>query len=358
MISVVIMAGGRGERFWPQSRRKLPKQLLSLTGNSKTMIQLTVDRVKSLVDYENIYIVTNNEFSNIISDQLPEIPTENILIEPLSKNTAPCIGLAAIHIAKKNRDSTMIILPSDHLIQDKKEFENILKAGTEVAGRGDNLVTIGITPTYPEIGYGYIKFDTLKEQVNGCFVNKVHRFIEKPDIEKAEHYIKTGEYLWNSGMFICKVSTILICFKKYMPSLYQGLMKIEKAIGEVNEEEILIREFEKFENISIDYGIMERAEDVYIIPGNFGWDDVGSWTSLQRIQGTDEDGNTIGGNIVSVDTKDCILQGKGKLIATVGIENLIVIDTEDATLICSKDKCHDIKKLLTEIRNNRKENYL
>jgi len=358
MVSVVIMAGGRGERFWPKSRKKLPKQLLSLTGDGKTMIQLTVERVKSLVEYKNIYIVTNEEFSDIISYQLPDVPTENILIEPVSKNTAPCIGLAAIHIASKNPESVMVILPSDHIIGDKHQFISILKSGIDMAKNDGNIVTIGITPEHAETGYGYIKLgDKYNEIKNNC-VFKVDKFVEKPNLEKAEQYLTSGDYLWNSGMFVCKSSTMLNSMSKYMPELHKGLMNIKDAMNEDNEEEVFLEEFNKFDSISIDYGIMEQAEQVYAIPGDFGWDDVGSWSSLERISGTDIDGNTVMGNIVSIDTKGCIIQGNGKLIATIGVENLVVVDTEDATLICAKDKCQDIKKLLNQIRNSNNESCL
>ena len=358
MVSVVIMAGGRGERFWPRSRKKLPKQLLSLTGDGKTMIQLTVERIKSLVEYKNIYIVTNEEFSDIISYQLPNVPTENILIEPASKNTAPCIGLAAIHIAKKNPESVMIILPSDHIIGDKQEFTSILNSGIEMANNGANIITIGITPGYAETGYGYIKLGNKHNKVKNNSIFKVDKFVEKPNLEKAEKYLASGDYLWNSGMFVCKASTMLNSMNKHMPELFKGLMKIKDAMDEDNEEEIFINEFNKFHSISIDYGIMEQAEQVYTIPGDFGWDDVGSWTSLERISGTDLDGNTVMGNIISIDTKGCIIQGNGKLIATIGVENLVVVDTVDATLICAKDKCQDIKKLLDELRNSNNESCL
>ncbi|MFT5875202.1 MAG: mannose-1-phosphate guanylyltransferase [Clostridium sp.] len=355
MVSVVIMAGGRGERFWPRSRKKLPKQLLSLTGDGKTMIQITVERIKSLVEYKNIYIVTNEEFSDIISYQLPNVPTENILIEPVAKNTAPCIGLAAIHIAKKNPESVMVILPSDHIIEDKQEFISILNSGIEMANNEGNIITIGITPGHAETGYGYIKLGDKHSVTKNNSIFKVDKFVEKPNFEKAEQYLASGDYLWNSGMFVCTASTMLNSMNKHMPELYIGLMKIKDAMDEDNEEEIFLKEFNKFQSISIDYGIMEQADKVYTIPGDFGWDDVGSWNSLERISGTDVDGNTVMGNIISIDTKGCIIQGNGKLIATIGVENLVVVDTVDATLICAKDKCQDIKKILKEMRNSNNE---
>lgn len=358
MITVVIMAGGRGERFWPRSRKKLPKQLLSLTGDGKTMIQLTVDRVKSLVEYDNIYIVTNEDFADIISYQLPQLPTENILIEPVGKNTAPCIGLAAVHIAKKEKDAVMLILPSDHLIQNEEKFINTLKSGVEMAKKDENILTLGIVPNYPETGYGYINFGNKIDEIGENSIYKVTKFVEKPSIEKAQEYMNSGNYLWNSGMFIWKASTILDNIEKYMPDLHKGLKEIENSIGTYKEAEVLKNEFNKFESISIDYGIMEHADKIFTIPGSFGWDDVGSWTALERISDMDTEGNVVQGNIISVDTKGCIFQGSEKLIAAVGVENLVVVDTDDATLICAKDKCQDIKKLLSEIKNSKLEDYL
>ncbi|SKA76657.1 mannose-1-phosphate guanylyltransferase [Caloramator quimbayensis] len=358
MVSIVIMAGGKGERFWPRSRQSLPKQLISLTNDGKTMIQLTYERVKKITDKENVFIVTNENYSNIIRKQLFEIPFQNILIEPLGKNTAPCIGLSAVYIAKKDPEAVMIILPSDHLIKNNDIFINTLEAAAKMAQEGDNLITIGIIPSYPETGYGYINYSNKVCDIDGNSIYKVKRFVEKPDIDKAKQYLKEGTYLWNSGMFVWKASTILKNIQRYMPNLYEGLMKISDAIGTDNEIKVLREEFNKFESISIDYGIMEHAENIYTIPGNFGWDDVGSWTALERIQNTDEDGNVKSGNVISIDTKKCIIQGNDKLIAAVGIEDIILVDTDDATLICSKDKCQDIKKLLNKIKAMNKENYL
>lgn len=357
MVSVVIMAGGKGERFWPRSRKKMPKQLLSLTGDGKTMIQLTVERMKKLVDYENIYVVTNEDYATEISNQLKEVPTENILVEPMGKNTAPCIGLAAIHVMAKDPESIMIILPSDHLIKDNEEFIEDIKYGIRIAQDGKSLVTIGIQPDYPETGYGYINFE--KESIKeNSKIHKVKGFVEKPNIDKAKEYLKSRQYLWNSGMFIWKASTILNEMQVHMPNLYEGLIKIQSHLYDGECDKILLEEYSKFESISIDYGIMEKASDIFTIAGNFGWDDIGSWTALERISNSDQYGNIINGNIISLDTKKCIIQGMDKLIATIGVEDLVVVDTEDATLICSKDKCQNIKDLLNEMKLHKKESYL
>lgn len=353
--TALIMAGGRGERFWPKSRKSLPKQFLSLTGDGKTMIQLTVERILPLVAMEDIYISTNKAYKELVKEQLPNIPEENILCEPVGRNTAPCIGLGAVHIHKKYDDAIMMVLPSDHLIKYTSMFVNTLKDACEVAEQGKNIVTLGITPDYPETGYGYIKF--IPDQCLG-HAYEVDKFVEKPDLETAKEYLATEEYLWNSGMFIWKVSTILGKMKELMPETYAGLQIIKDAIGTEEQDSTLDREFNKFESISVDYGILEKSSDIYTIPGTFGWDDVGSWLAVGRIRTTNEYGNVVSGNIITINTKDCIIEGSEKLIATVGLENLIVVDTEDATLICNKNHANDIKKVLETLKNCNRDEYI
>ena len=353
--TALIMAGGRGERFWPKSRINMPKQFLSLTGDGKTMIQLTVDRISPLVDSRDIYIATNRSYKKMVMEQLPELPEENILCEPIGRNTAPCIGLGAVHIASKYDDAVMYVLPSDHLITHPQIFRRTLNDAAEVAEQGNNLVTIGITPVYPETGYGYIKFRP-EDTLGAAYA--VDCFVEKPDLETARQYIRSQQYLWNSGMFTWKVSTILGNIKAFMPEMYEGLLRIGDAIGTDGQDTVLEREFHAFQSVSIDYGVMEKAKNIYILSGSFGWDDVGSWLALERMQTRDEFGNVVSGNVVSIDTKNTIIQGNGKLIATVGIENLIIIDTADATLICEKNSTGDIKKVIENLRICNRTEYL
>lgn len=353
--TALIMAGGRGERFWPKSRKNLPKQFLSLTDDGKTMIQLTVERILPLVKMEDIYISTNRDYKELVRQQLPEIPEENILCEPVGRNTAPCIGLGAVHMRKKYEDAVMYVLPSDHLIKYTSIFLSTLTDAGEVAEQGENLVTLGITPDCPETGYGYIKF--LPDQMLGRAF-EVDRFVEKPDLETAKEYVASEQYLWNSGMFIWKVSTILKNLETYLPETYQGLNRIADAIGTEEEGLVLEKEFSAFQSESIDYGIMEKAKNIYILSGSFGWDDVGSWLAVGRIKKSNEFGNVINGNAVTVDTKNCIIQGGKKLIATVGIEDIIVVDTEDALLICEKDSAGNIKKVLENLKICNRTEYL
>ena len=358
MISVVIMAGGKGERFWPKSRTNLPKQFLSLTNDGKSMIQHTVERLEGLVELENVYVVTNKLYEDLIVEHIPNLPLENIIIEPEAKNTAPCIGLAAIYIAKKNPESKMIVLPSDHLIKFNEIFLDTLRSALEVVEDDGNIVTIGITPNYPETGYGYINFKkgVSPHEITNAY--EVLRFVEKPDLERAKQYLTSGEYLWNSGMFIWKVSTILKCFEDLLPEIYTGLKEIEDTISTDKYSDTLIKVFSEIPSESIDYGIMEKAKNIYVIPGNFGWDDVGSWLSLERINNTNQDGNIISGNVVTVKTKNSIIQGSKKLIATIGLEDIIIVDTDDALLICNKDNTQEVKEVIANLKASNKTEYL
>ena len=353
--TALIMAGGRGERFWPRSRKSCPKQFLSLTGDGKTMIQLTVERILPLVDMEDIYVVTNRDYRELVHEQLPELPEENILCESVGRNTAPCIGLGAVHMAKKYEDAIMYVLPSDHLIKYNAIFLRTLDDAAQVAEEQGNLVTIGITPDYPETGYGYIRF-LPREGKGRAF--RVDRFVEKPDLETAKSYLATEQYLWNSGMFIWRLSTILSELEKNLPETSAGLQRIAAAIGTDGEQRVLEREYEAFSSESIDYGVMEKAEHIYTLPGSFGWNDVGSWLAVEKIRPTNEFGNVVEGNAVTVDTVRCIIPGGEKLIAAVGLEDMIIVDTPDALLVCDKSDAGSIKKVLENLKICNRNEYL
>ncbi|TVX97081.1 mannose-1-phosphate guanylyltransferase [Cohnella terricola] len=358
MITSLIMAGGKGERFWPKSRTNLPKQFLNISGN-KSMIQQAVARLERLMQIEQIFIVTNELYAELISAQIPHLPIENLIIEPSGRNTAPSIALSSLYIEERYPDSTIIVLPSDHIIKNEGEFVDILKTASEVAESGENIVTLGITPTYPETGYGYIESANEISTLNNLEVHRVRRFVEKPDSITAESYVTSGNYYWNSGMFIWKSSTILECFKKFMPAIYEIMMEIQHKIKAGAAQEAIHLDFAKMPEESIDYGIMEKADNIFVIPCKFGWDDVGSWTALDRINERDDFGNVIKGNILNIDTKRCIIESNnGKLVATLGIEDLIVVDTDDVTLICSKEKAQEMKLLLKELRVQKMEQYL
>lgn len=344
-ITAVIMAGGRGERFWPKSRNSCPKQFLSLTSDGETMIQKTVKRLSSLVEPEDVYIVTNSAYIGLVNEQLPQIPTENILAEPCARNTAPCIAFAAAVISKKYEDAVMLVLPSDHLISYEKIYTSTLRKAVAVAEEGKNLVTIGITPSYPETGYGYINFG---EEAGNAF--KVERFVEKPDLATAKSYLASGDYLWNSGMFVWKVSSILADIKEFMPDIYEGAVRIGESFGTDKYKDTLVKEFTAFRSESVDFGIMEKAANIYTIPGSFGWDDVGSWLAIERINQTDDLKNYFEGDVVAVDSKRTTVCGGKRLIAAIGTRDIIIVDTDDVLLVCSKNNTQDVKKAIAQLK--------
>ncbi|MDR1559682.1 MAG: mannose-1-phosphate guanylyltransferase [Clostridiales bacterium] len=348
--TAVIMAGGKGERFWPKSRSNMPKQFLSLTGDGKTMIRLTAERHLPMVSWEDIYVVTNRDYVPLVTEQVPEIPAENILAEPTARNTAPCVGYAASVIQQKYGDAVMLVLASDHLIKNNRMYLDTMAQAAEIAIEGDSLCTVGITPSYPETGYGYIHFGYDENTPKHRGVYTVKKFVEKPDLATAKEYLNSGEYLWNSGMFVWKASSILDRIRKLMPDLYNGLSEIAESRGEYDAEAVLERVYRTFPSVSIDYGIMEKAEGVFTIPGSFGWDDAGSWLALARINKTDENGNIVNGDVITIGTRDCIIVGGGRLIATVGLEDTVVVDTDDTLLIARKESAQDIKKVIENLK--------
>ena len=350
----VIMAGGKGERFWPWSRSSVPKQFLSLVGDS-SLLQRTIGRVSRLIPMERIYVVTGLEYVGLIRSQLPSLPSGNIIIEPVGRDTAPCAGLAALYLERNGHDSVMAVLPADHVIRDEEEFLGVFRAALEAAERFGGLVTIGIRPTRPETGYGYIKMGSPLEAVEGRQVYRVERFTEKPDLKTAREFVEEGSYLWNSGMFFWRTSVLRREISLHLPDIHNRLERIEADLGTPSEWETLEQEFPKMQKISIDYGIMEKAANAHVIPGEFGWDDAGSWSALERVMGVDRDGNVVAGKVIAVDTSRSIIQGRHRLIATVGIADLIVVETDDAVLVCKKGREQDVKALLARLKKEMPE---
>ncbi len=349
-LYAVIMAGGVGSRFWPRSKEKKPKQLIRIVGEN-TMIQDTVNRLNGLVENKNILIITNKVQKMRVKEQLPQIPEENIIDEPFGKNTAACIGLASVFIKKKNPDAVTITLPSDHLIKDDEEFRKCLSTAAEFAYRSKGLVTIGVTPTRPETGYGYIQFDDAEVSSN---VYKVLTFAEKPNLSTARQFMESGDFLWNAGIFIWRVDSILNEIKKYLPDLHEGLQKIEEAIGTPDFERQLVHEYGQLKSISIDYGVMEKASNVYLTKADFYWNDLGNWEAVYEISDKNEDGNAIAGDVYTEKTYSSYIFSPRKFTATIGVENLIIINTHEALLVCHRNNAQDVRQIVDYLKMNKK----
>lgn len=341
-LYAVIMAGGGGTRFWPMSRRKTPKQLLNLSGNDY-MINETIDRMAMVIPKEHIYIVTNEQQADLMLDVTAgRLSKEHILTEPAARNTAACIGYASAHILKTRGDGILCVVPSDAYIRDWEVFSHTLEKAIKTAEKTDRLVTIGISPTFPATGYGYIQKGAALD--SGAFM--VQTFREKPDAETALHYLQDGSYLWNSGMFIWRATTILHWFEKLLPDLYADLQRIAAAIGTPEEQSTIQAVYPQLRKISVDYGIMEHCNQVAVVPGSFGWSDVGSWDMLRSLHQEDSCGNVFLGDVCSVDSQNCIASSSGRLLSLIGMENTIVVETADSVLVCRSDRAQDVKKIV------------
>ncbi|MBM2821027.1 MAG: mannose-1-phosphate guanylyltransferase [Candidatus Berkelbacteria bacterium] len=342
--SIVIMAGGAGTRLWPKSRLKKPKQLYALVNND-SMIRNTVNRLIPVVGEKNIFIATNVNQAQEIAKELPELKN-NILIEPFVRNTAPCIGLGALKMIETAE--TVAFLPSDHYIGNVKEFQKVLKEAFRVAQK-DYLVLIGIRPTDPDTGLGYIEMGNNLEKD----VYKVRRFVEKPDLKTAQKYLKSGKFLWNGGMFIAKPKFILELFKKHSRGIYKNLENIKDSPKNLNKI------YEKMENISFDYAIAEKAEKIAVIPGDFAWSDIGNWKKLlEMLSRKDQENTIVGCEHYGVETSGCLIHGTDRLVATIGLKDIIVVDTPDVVLICHKDKAQEVRKVVEILKLKGQEKYL
>jgi mannose-1-phosphate guanylyltransferase len=345
-LYAVIMAGGVGSRFWPRSKEKKPKQLLRVVGNN-TMIQDTVKRLEGLVENKNIIVVTNKVQKMRIKEQLPQLPEENIIDEPFGKNTAACIGLASVLIKAKNDDAVMITLPADHLIKDDELFRQCLSNAADFAYKSKGLVTIGITPTRPETGYGYIQFDDTKIEND---IYKVLAFAEKPSLSIAREFLESGDFLWNSGIFIWRVDAIYDEMKKHLPDLIEGLEKIEKTIGTPDFEKQLVQVYGQLKSISIDYGVMEKSKIVYLTKADFYWNDVGNWEAVYDVSEKNEEGNVIVGDVYSEKSFSSYIFSPRKFTAAIGIENLIIINTNEALLVCHRNNAQDVRDVVDYLK--------
>jgi len=350
----VIMAGGVGSRFWPSSRAAMPKQLLDLTGSGRTMIAATVARLQPEIPPERVIVVTGRVTLAAVRAALPDLPPENILAEPTGRNTAPCIGWAAVHVARRDPQGVLAVMPSDHLVADEAAFMAAVRTAVGAA-RGGALVTFGITPDHPETGFGYIEMGD--EVAPG--VRDVRRFVEKPDLATAERYLAAGNFAWNSGMFFFVASRILEEIGRQMPDLGSGLGEIGAAIGSDAQDAVVERVFPTLPSESVDYGIMEGASGILCVPASFGWSDLGSWAAAYELSGKDSGGNAIGADAIVVGSRGCLVRAPAdKLVALVGVEDLVVVDTGDSLLVCRREQAQDVKQVVTALKQRGRKDLL
>lgn len=344
MLTALIMAGGKGTRFWPLSTEEKPKQFLNLIGK-ETMIQMTVNRIKPIIPIERIFVCTGEMYVDLVKEQLPELPERNIIVEPEGRNTAPCIALSAMVIDRYYKNSNMVVLPSDHLIKDEEEFRStLLAADNFIKEKDEAIVTLGMSPSRPEVGYGYIKYSNEVLKSDDFRVIKVDAFVEKPNLDTAKKYLREGNYLWNGGMFIWSINNVINQIKMYSTDTYNALI----SVMEVNEkglQETINKNYENTEATSIDYAVLEKSKDVYVIPSNFGWDDVGSWEALDRYRDKDDAGNVLVGQSTAVKANNNLVISSSNKVVVEGLSDIYVIENDGKVLVGHKSNVANVKDL-------------
>lgn len=354
---VAIMAGGIGSRFWPKSRTSYPKQFLDILNTGKSLIRWTYERYLAFIPNENIYIVTSEEYVAIVKEQLPELPVENILAEPSRKNTAPCVAYISYKLLQKDPEASLIVAPSDHMILDNENFRKITELALDFVSHIKSLVTLGIKPTHPNTGYGYIQHEPL-QVADGIY--KVKTFTEKPNLELAKTFLASGDFLWNAGILVWQVKNVMKAFEIYQPEMYE-LFEAEKVhFNTPTEKEAINRIYPLCTNVSIDFAIMEKADNVYVIPSSFGWSDLGTWNSAYDNLEKDYLGNAVATeNVIVIDATKCMVSAQpDKLLVLQGLDDFIVVDTDDVLLICKKEKEQAIKEYVAEVKRNKGDHYL
>lgn len=358
-LFALLLAGGKGTRFWPLSREDHPKQLLKLF-SERTLVEETYDRIRPLVPNERVFVATSLGLAPRLMSLFPDIPRENFIIEPIARNTAPCIAVAANVIHQRDPEAIVAVLPSDHFVSDVGGFQDILACAEIHASRG-KIVTLGITPTNPETGYGYIRFGEFEEDLEHPEAKhrsrSIQAFVEKPDHATAVSYLKAGRYLWNSGLFIFRTDVMLEKVRKHMPLLSDGIEALAKLGNAGPESDEVLKVWSDMPSISVDYGVMEKAEGLVVIPASFGWSDVGTWRALTAFP-TDEHENFVFGRVLAVDSQQNVLYSSSGLLATLGIQNMVVVVTRGAVLVCPSDRTQDVKLLVEELKNRDQTEYL
>jgi mannose-1-phosphate guanylyltransferase len=346
-LYVVLMAGGVGVRFWPYSRNSKPKQFLDVLGTGKTLLQSTLDRFLPICPVENIFVVTHEEHTALVREQLPQLGAEQILSEPMRKNTTACIAYASYKIAQRNNDAIIVVTPADHLIMREDEFQEVIKKASDQAKSQDKLITIGITPTRPETGYGYIQFHTEKS-----FAKKVKTFTEKPELSLAKKFLESGDFVWNSGIFIWGVQAILKAIHQYLPEMSEVFEEqVKPRLNTKDEREAILSAYSQCKSVSIDYGVMEKAQNVYVCLGNFTWSDLGSWGSIHEISPKDENNNVINANAITYDSRNCIVKGSNdKLIVVQGLNGYLVGEFGNVVIVCEKDKEEQFRRFVNDVK--------
>lgn len=350
----LILAGGSGTRLWPYSRSDKPKQFLALSPRAdgaepRSLLQETVDRILPLIPPSNVFVATGSVYAQMVAEQLPDVPAENVIVEPSGRGTAPCIGLGALHMLRRDPNAVMAVLSSDHIVMHADRLRSALVTAEEAARRG-LLVTIGIHPTAPTTGYGYVEKGEFLFDHEGVQVFKVHRFVEKPDAANAKAYVESGHYFWNAGMFVWRADVILNELDAHCPGVGAPLKPIGAAIGTSAEETTLLRHWADMESIAIDVGVMERTNHATVIPADLAWSDVGDWSTLADILPHDADGNAVVGKAALLDTRGTLVFGAERTIATIGLRDLMIIDTPDALLVCPRDRAQDVKAMVARLK--------
>ncbi len=344
----LLLAGGSGTRLWPYSRSVRPKQFLSIDG-SRTLLQATLDRIRALVPPEQVLVATGAAYADLVATQLPEVPRANILVEPFGRGTAPCIGLAALHLRRRDPDAVMAVLSADHHIERSELFCELLVVGARMARRG-YLVTLGIQPSAPSTGYGYIKRGAFLHRAGRHNVYQVEAFVEKPDAGRARAYVASGDYFWNAGMFVWRADRILEELAAHRPAVAGPLAQIDAVLGTPAAEATLTAAWQRIENVAIDVAVMEQTTHAAVIPADLGWSDVGDWAALAEVLPRDAHGNAVVGAHIGLDTRNSLIYANGRVVATIGVDDLVIVDTHDVLLICPRGRAQEVKALVAQVR--------